>query len=445
MDKVRNTAVDILEKIEKGGAYSTILFSQVLKQQSLTALDRALLTELVYGTLQRKLTLDAIIQYFVDKPKKMSSWVKQLLRLAIYQMAYLDKIPDHAIIFETVEIAKKRGHVGISKFVNGVLRSIQRQGFPNFDLEDPIRRIHLLYSMPIWLVEKLVNEYGLDTTEKIAASVLTPAHMSARIQSLDKNRNELIEQLHEEGFEAVKSEMSNFGIRLKTGSVIHSTAFESGELTIQDESSMLVAPIGHIQKGERILDTCAAPGGKTTHMAAFIDETCGGEVCALDIHEHKIRLIEQNAKRLGVDKRIKTYQVDARHAAKLFEEESFDCIFVDAPCSGLGLMRRKPDIKYTKVEKDIHQLHKIQVEILNSIAKLVKKGGRLIYSTCTLVNEENNQTVQSFLNEHPEFSIDVIEDYPHLSKCVQSNGSLQILPHHFQTDGFYICRLVKNG
>ena len=210
-------------------------------------------------------------------------------------------------------------------------------------------------------------------------------------------------------------------------------------VTVQDESSSLVAQVGGLQPGDKVLDTCAAPGGKTTHFASYLVAKEGGLVEALDLHENKLRKIHQNAKRLGVEDRIHTHALDARKVGELFKEESFDAVFVDAPCSGLGLMRRKPDIKYTKNSEDLTKLTKIQLEILSAIATMVKKGGKLIYSTCTINKGENEEVVHNFLREHPEFELQPIEEFG----CTKENPMLTILPHEYHTDGFFIARMVR--
>ena len=444
MDKVRYSAVEMLVEIEKGGAYSTILFNKYVQKNNFSDQDRGLLTELVYGTLQRKLTIDEYLSDFVKKPQKVQPWVMNLLRISVYQKVYLDRIPDHAIIFESVEIAKKRGHQGVVKFVNGVLRSFQRAGLKDLtQIKPATKRISVMYSMPEWLVELLTDQFGIEQAETIAASVLTSASVSLRMQDPKADRDALIASLTEQGMEVVPSVVSPQGIRIISGSVMQTEEFQNGEVTIQDESSMLVAPVGNLTASDQVLDTCSAPGGKTTHMASFLDAEAGGKVVALDIHDHKISLVKQNAERLHVSDRVDARKLDARKASEVFGQEAFDAIYVDAPCSGLGLMRRKPDIKYTKKYQDIEQLHKIQVEILNSVAKMVKKGGRLIYSTCTLSNIENDLTVTDFLANHSEFKIDPISELDYLSESLQENGTIQILPNHYNTDGFYICRLVK--
>jgi hypothetical protein len=245
--------------------------------------------------------------------------------------------------------------------------------------------------------------------------------------------------LKEEGVAVQPSKLSPRAVIVEEGDLLQSKAFKEGIVTVQDESSSLVAQVGALHPRDKVLDTCAAPGGKTTHFASYLVAKEGGLVEALDLHENKLRKIHQNAKRLGVEDRIHTHALDARKAKELFKEESFDAVFVDAPCSGLGLMRRKPDIKYTKNSEDLTNLTKIQLEILSSIATMVKKGGKLIYSTCTINKGENEEVVHSFLEGHPEFELQPIEEFG----CTMENPMLTILPHEYHTDGFFIARMVR--
>lgn len=440
---VRMTAVCMLEEIEKGGAYSTILLNKWIQKNHMDDRDRGLLTEIVYGTLQRKLTLDYWIDAVVTLKKPMDSWVRNVLRISIYQLQFLERIPAHAILHEAVEISKKKGHAGIGKFVNGVLRGIQRNGVASFDELTPIEaRWSVEYSMPEWMVRYLIQQNGQEETKQLLQSLLKPPHVSLRISDIDK-KEEILTQLEQEGITVVDSQVSPVGLRVVEGSIFQTHVFQEGLLTVQDESSMLVVPTANVMPHEQVLDACAAPGGKTTHVAQFLDSTKGGRVYALDLHDHKVNLILENAKRLHVDHRVEAVQLDARKAIEYFKEKRFDCAIVDAPCSGLGLMRRKPDIKYTKKERDFHQLHSIQMDILSSVACLLKSGGRLIYSTCTLSTEENEHTIHSFLKKFSEFEIEPLTEYNNLEKSITEDGALRLLPHHYETDGFFICRLIK--
>ncbi|MCM3512716.1 MULTISPECIES: 16S rRNA (cytosine(967)-C(5))-methyltransferase RsmB [Carnobacterium] len=439
----RYLAMSILERTDKTGSYSNLLINEAIQKNKLNAADARLLTELVYGVLQRKLTLDFYLSPFLNEDKKIDAWVRNLLRLSIYQMIYLDKIPAHAILFEAVEVAKKKGHIGISKFINGVLRSAERKGFPDTEtISDPIERLSIELSMPRWLVEKFTADIGLEETKHLGESLLRPSHSSARVNGKFLTVDEALEAMEEEGFDVRESVISPVGIVSDGGHFASSPLFQSGQLTIQDESSQLVAPALQIEPHHQVLDACAAPGGKTTHIASYLSAEEGGKVTALDLHEHKVALITENAKRMHVEDVVTAMKLDARNVDQEFSDEQFDRILVDAPCSGLGLMRRKPDIKYTKKEKDLLNLQKVQLGILEQVAPKLKVGGLLVYSTCTIANEENKDTIEHFLAAHEEFEKIPVVAAEALSKCVK-DGFLQLYPHDFGTDGFFISCVRK--
>ncbi|MCM2533464.1 16S rRNA (cytosine(967)-C(5))-methyltransferase RsmB [Neobacillus pocheonensis] len=440
---VRATAMDLLVTIEKNQSYSNLLLNNTIEKNELSAKDVGLLTELTYGTLQRRMALDFFLKPFIQDSKKLANWIHHLLRLTLYQMVYLDKIPDRAAIYEAVEIAKKRGHKGIASLVNGVLRSIQREGLPSFnEVADPIERLSLETSHPKWLVTRWVNQFGYDKTKEMCEINLTAPLQTARINLTRISRDECVALLEEDGFQIEKSPVIPEAIRCLKGNLASTLAFKYGMFTIQDESSMLATyALGDV-KNELILDACAAPGGKSTHIAEKMNNT--GEVIAIDLHEHKVKLINDNARRLGLEN-IKTSVLDSRLVGEHFNEESFDKVLLDAPCSGLGVMRRKPDMKYTKTEQDIMQLSSIQQKLLKSVSALVKKGGILVYSTCTVDKEENEKTVAAFLKENPQFEEDITfkERMPEAIRPLITSYDLQIFPQDFGSDGFYLAALRK--
>lgn len=435
--------MEILEKVETKGAFSNLLLNQTIKKGNLEPNDSGLLTELVYGVMQRKYALDYQLSPYIKNPSKLDNWVRQLLRLSLYQLEYLDRIPDHAVLNEAVTIAKIRGHKGISGLVNGVLRNIQRNGVPAFDkITDFKERIATQYSLPDWMVEEFIEEIGLDETEKLAQSFLEKSEVSIRVNTKLITVEEAIARLTEEGFEVSKSALSPVGLISKNGLPAHSELFKEGAITIQDESSMLVAPALEVTPEDKVLDACAAPGGKTTHIASYLSAKLDGQIIALDLHQHKVRLIDENATRQQVSNVVKTQTLDAKEAEETFGTEVFDRVLVDAPCSGLGLMRRKPDIRYTKTPEDIKNLQKVQLDILNSVAGTLKKEGQLVYSTCTITKEENEQVVDRFIKEHPNF--ERIPVYLEKETAKRSrDGSVTIYPHQYGTDGFFICSLRK--
>ncbi len=440
---VRDTALQLLETVEKNQAYSNLLLNNAIEKNEINPIDVGLLTELVYGTLQRKMTLDFYLKPFIEKNKKLQTWVVNLLRMTVYQMVYLDKIPDRAAIFEAVEISKRRGHKGIASLVNGVLRSIQRNGLPSLDsISDPAERISIETSHPIWLVRRWVDQFGIEKTKEMCEVNLTAPLQTGRVNLTRISREECLELLAEEGFDVEPSPILPEAIKCLRGNLASSKAFKYGLLTIQDESSMLVAHALGIEEEEVILDACAAPGGKSSHIAEKLGNS--GKVISLDLHEHKVKLISQNAERLGLEN-IEAQKMDSREAAQRFEHESIDRVLLDAPCSGLGVMRRKPDMKYTKKEQDLSQLKSIQLSLLESVAPLLKDGGTLVYSTCTVDREENQEVIEIFLREHPEFSGDqtLAERMPEAIRPLINGFDVQILPQDFGSDGFYIACLRK--
>ncbi len=442
---VREVALDALIKLEQNQAYSNLLLQSVMKDKDLADQDKPLLTELVYGTLQNKLALDYMLAPFVKKPQKVAPWVMQLLRMSLYQMVYLEKIPDRAAIHEAVELTKKRGHKGISSLVNGVLRSVQREGVPAFDdIKDPVKRLSIETSHPLWLVQEWVQSYGFEEAESMCRIHLVPPKQTLRVNRIKTDRAALKQKLLDAGIETELGDLSEDALKLMKGSIVSTSSFQEGYVTIQDESSMLVARALDPQPGETVLDACAAPGGKSTHIAERMNDE--GQIVSLDLHEHKVKLIKQAAKRLNLTQ-IEAKALDARKAKEEYSEASFDRILIDAPCSGFGVIRRKPDMKYTKSPEDSARLATIQQAILNETAPLLKPGGTLVYSTCTMDPTENQQVIHAFLQEHQDFEPDLSlnERLPEQVAPFVQNGSVQILPHYFGTDGFFICSMRKKG
>lgn len=443
--RLRNTILDLLIRIEGDSGYSHLLIKNEIEARNISSKDEGLLTEIVYGTTERKLTLDYYLEPFIKTSKKQERWVRMLLRMSVYQMVYLDKVPDHAIINEAVEIAKERGHQGIGSFVNGVLRNIQREGVRDTaEIIDKVERLSIETSHPKWLVERWVNNYGFDVAEAICKENLTRKPISVRVQPLRISREDAIEQLLEQGFEVRPSNISSQGIIIDQGNIIHSELFKQGFLTIQDQSSMLVGEMLDVKSGMNVLDTCSAPGGKVTHIAEKMEDI--GAIHAFDLHKKKINLINEKASVLQLSI-IDAKHGDARGLGTLLAEGSYDRIIVDAPCTGLGVIRGKPDVKYSKQLEDIYRLANIQLDILTSIAPLLKEDGLIIYSTCTIDKEENEEVVKKFLDRHPNYEIDqrFFDALPEgfSDSAGISEYGLQLFPQTFHTDGFFLTRFKK--
>lgn len=442
--KPRQLAVNILEKIENENSYANLELSAIKKQYQLSKQDHGFLTELVYGTLQHKRTLDYYLSPFVKSPEKTDDWILNVLRIAAYQLIYLDGVPAYAVINEAVDYAKNRGHKGISSMVNGVLRNLDRQELNDLGkLKNQVKKIAIPYSLPDWLVEKLISQLGFEETEKLAQSFNKRAKTSVRVDIKRISLNEASNALDESGYPNYTSTLATDGLIVTEGIPLSHPLYQEGYISIQDESAMLVAPSLEIEPNHIVADLCAAPGGKTSHIASFLDDKQGGMVYATDIHNHKVKLLEENAERVQANSKIKVDQLDATQAHNHYQTEFFDRILIDAPCSGIGLLRRKPDIRYRKTAEEVSQLSAIQSEILESAARALKVGGKMLYSTCTILDEENTEVVGNFLDNHPEFELSKIQTNVPIYKTNQ--GEITILPQQFDSDGFYIALLVKVG
>ena len=431
VETARSLALAVLEDVLVNQAYSNIALNKHLKGSQLSAADKGLVTEIVYGTVARKLTLEWYLSHFIEDRDKLDNWLYILLLLSAYQLRYLDKIPNHAVVNEAVELAKARKK-GSEKLVNAVLRRILREGWPDIDsIKRKNKRDSIAYSLPVWLVSKLKEEYGEERAQAIFESLLVRNKASIRVTDL--SRKEEIKAL----LEATDSPLAATGLVKEQGHFAGHDLFAEGVITIQDESSQLVAPTLDLQGDEQVLDACAAPGGKTAHMASYLTS---GKVTALDLYDHKLDLIQENAQRLGVADRVQTQKLDARKVHEFFGKDSFDKILVDAPCSGIGLLRRKPDIKYNKETADFATLQQIQLEILGSVCQTLRKGGIITYSTCTVVSEENFHVVEAFLESHPEFEQVKLE---HECKDILKDGCILITPELYGSDGFFISQFRK--
>ncbi|WP_274361548.1 16S rRNA (cytosine(967)-C(5))-methyltransferase RsmB [Paenibacillus thermotolerans] len=444
----RELALQALLSVEAEGAYSNLALNEALQKHRPEPREAALATELVYGTIQRKNTLDTVLNRFINKGvEKLQPWVRSLFRLSAYQLLYLDRVPAHAAVSEAVAIAKRRGHQGISGMVNAVLRNVLRTPDPLQPQPDwtASERIAFVHSHPEWLVKRWIGQFGEETAANIAAANNEPPSVSIRANTLRISRDELLRKLTSAGIDAKPSDVSPSGIVVKgAGNMAHSQWYKDGLCTIQDESSMLVASALAPPPKARVLDCCAAPGGKTTHLA----ELMGGEgtVVSCDIHPHKRELIESNVKRLELSN-VETHTIDATKLAGKFPENSFDAVLLDAPCSGFGVIRRKPDIKWSKRPEDVKEIAGLQHDILTSIHGLLRPGGTLVYSTCTLDAEENERQIERFLSEYPMFELDdsIARYVPQevAARCAIAPGQLRVLPHYFGSDGFFIARLRK--
>lgn len=431
MQNVRSLAFETLEAIFQDKAYSNLKLNEVLKANDLSRADKNLLTELVYGTIKRKLTLEYYLKPFVQT--RIKGWMRYLLWMSIYQYRYLDKVPDHAIINEAVEIAKTRGGLHNSKVVNGILRNMMRSELPNpADIKDDKQRISIMYSVPKWIVKQWMTHHGLETTERIAAAMLERPGQTVRVNLTRKSVAQATQQLEDEGYTVTQDTDIDYCLHISGRPVAESRAFKDGIVSIQDKSSMFVAQILAPAEDESILDACSAPGGKACQTAELLDGS--GHVDATDIHEHKIDLIDHNIRKLRL-KNIAAFQHDATKPY----QKVYDKILVDAPCSGLGVLRHKPEIKYEQTPNTVDGLVTLQLEIMNNVKDFVKPGGTIVYSTCTIEQMENENVIYTFLKQNKDFEF---EPFPH-PRTGEEVKTLQILPQDFNSDGFFITKIRR--
>ncbi|MBE6805742.1 MAG: 16S rRNA (cytosine(967)-C(5))-methyltransferase RsmB [Ruminococcaceae bacterium] len=422
MQSSRKVAIDALLKVNNDLAYSNITLNNILKNSELSTADKQFTTALFYGVLDRKITLDYVLGTLIKTPlSKVDSFTKEVLRVGLYQIMFMDKVPDSAAVNEAVKIikaSKKRHNAG---FVNAVLRASTRQEKLIPD-GNSVKDLSVRFSVPEWIVESFINDYSLEDTVSLLSETLKPTPIYLRVNTLKIGVEEFLGELEKIGVKAEKTEQTG-AVRLLDGFQIEtSELYKKGLFYVQDLSSQKCAQILGAQKGERVLDICAAPGGKSFALAILMQNS--GEILSCDLYEKRTNLISSGAKRLGIDI-IKTKTNDA--TAYNSEIGLFDAVLCDVPCSGLGIIRRKPDIKYKEIAS-FSDLEKIQSEILENAVKYLKSGGRIVYSTCTLRQNENEKQVEAFLQKHPEFELKYMHTF---------------MPHIDNTDGFFTALLLK--
>ena len=439
----RELALQILYQVNEEGAYANLALDKALFPCTwLDPRDRGFITEIVYGSVKNRGKLDYVLNQFAStKVNKMDKWTRNLLRLSLYQILFLDKVPDSAAVNEAVKLAKHYGHV--DKFVNAVLRNILR-GMDGIQWPDkaknPVQYLMVQYSFPQWMVERFIRQYGLEDAERLCEWYNQPAAMWIRTNTLKTTRAELKQILEKEGLTVSESRHTPEGLKIENAVNLHKLkSFQQGLFTVQDESSMLVALAAEPAPGQRVLDVCSAPGGKTTHMAQLMKNK--GTIYACDIHKHRLDLIAENCKRLGISN-VELVQQDGTKLTKRWQEP-FDVVLCDVPCSGLGVLGRRADARWAKESEDIAGLCKIQKKILEEAAQLVVPGGTLIYSTCTIAPEENQEMVKAFISEHPEYELDETLTDCWLDVDKEETGYVQFLPFIDDMDGFFIARMMR--
>ena len=428
---VKYVAMKLISFVDKG-SYSNIVLNDAFKEFYLTAKEKAFITEIFYGVLRNKNFLD----YMIEKNTKVikKEWIRNLLRISIYQLTFMSS-DAKGVVWEATEIAKKHG-IAISKFINGTLRNYLR----NKDLE--IKKLHdeknyeILYSIPQYFCDILEKQYGSENLNQAIISLKKIPYLSVRVNKLKYSEEEFEEFLKEKDIQIIKKVDSVYYVN--SGLIINSKEFKEGKIIAQDASSYLAAKNLGVKPNDLVLDICAAPGGKTAVLAEEMENK--GEIIAIDIHQHKKKLIEENMKKLGIDI-VKATVLDARNVNK--QGRKFDKILVDVPCSGYGVIRKKPEILYTKNRENVEELASLQLEILNSAADILKDGGELIYSTCTIISQENTENVEKFLNERKEFKVKALNIPENVSGEYDKLGGFSINYKEEIMDNFYIIKLIK--
>lgn len=443
IDKPRQIALTILYKIDKENAYSNIALDEELRKNKklLKEKDIGLISEIVYGTTTWKLTIDTIIKkYSKLKIEKLSIWILNILRMGIYQIVFLDKIPKSAAVNESVNLAKRYGHPASANFVNAILRKIEKKDFEEMSqIKEPIQRIMLTTSTPKWIIEELLKEKAMQDVEEICKNSNQKPSLSIRVNTLKTTKENLIKELKKLQIEVKQGILEDFLIVEKVKQIENLEIFKQGWCTIQDESAGLAALVLEPREGERILDACSAPGGKTSYLAQLMKNK--GMIEAWDIHPHRTKLVEETAKRLGIQI-IQTKVKDA--TLKENNIEKFDKILLDVPCLGTGVIRKKPDIKWKHDKTEIEEITKIQKTILQNCSEYLKEGGELVYSTCSILQEENENIISDFLKKNKNFKIMPIpmNEKNTFYQYRENAGYFKVYPNK-EIDGFFICKIKK--
>jgi 16S rRNA (cytosine967-C5)-methyltransferase len=443
---VRLIATEILLKVDSRKAYADLLLDHALRNLAIADRDRALLTELVYGTLRWRAKIDASLKLYLNRSlSDADPLIRNLLRVTIYQLLFLDKVPDYAAVHEAVELAKAHGGRKVAGFVNAVLRNFLREKDKVADVQranDWKTALAIEHSHPTWLINKWLDYLGREETEALMRANNEIAPLVLRVNSCKSTREALLALLSKSGVSAVATRWSPVGVWVKSGPAVEQLpGFREGYFQVQGEASQLVCYLLSPQKGERILDACAAPGGKGTHIAELMADN--GEVIALDKSKKGVEKIRENVARLGLVS-LRATASDASHQLPVQLRGPYDRILVDAPCSGLGTLRSHPEIKWHRNESDIERLAHLQKRIIDQVAHYLKIGGVLVYSTCTLTKDENEDVVYGFLEHHKEFRLENAASYlPENARSLVRGSYLMALPQQHNTDGFFAARMTK--
>lgn len=448
----RELVLGILLEVTENGQYSHLILRDVLnKYQYLDKKERAFITRATEGTLEHMIELDYILDQFSRvKAKKMKPVIRNILRSAVYQMKYMDTVPDSAACNEAVKLAVKKGFGSLRGFVNGVLRNVARNLEQVVYPQDPVQNLSVRYSMPVWILELWLKSYSIETVELMLEQFqretpLTVRCKVAEVRTKGKNSvSELKKCLAEEGVRAEQHPYLPYALCISGFDYLAGLdSFQKGLFSVQDISSMLVCEIADPNEGDKVIDVCAAPGGKSLHIAEKLNGS--GHVEARDLTPYKVGLIQENIERTGLNNITAVCQDAVKYDEN--SAENADIVIADLPCSGLGVLGKKTDLKYKATEEGCEQLSELQREILSVVHKYVKPDGTLVYSTCTINPAENMENVHWFLQEYPQFELSDIHDRlcGELQKDVMEDGCLQLLPGVHQSDGFFIACFRKKA
>lgn len=423
----RELALDLLLKAESSKQYSNIALDNALKRSELSSADKSLASAIFYGVIERRLTLDYQINALSSrKIDDIDTKTLNALRIGLYQLIYLDRIPHHAAINESVSLCSKKS----SGFVNAILRSFLRKGGITLpDKKDTLKYLSILYSIDTPLLSKLLSIYGQEETERFLGAINRSTPTTLRVNTLLTDRATLLDKIPS----SIPTPNASNGI-LVQGAVRELYGFDDGLFFVQDEASQICIEALDAKPNEVIMDVCACPGSKS--FGAALSMKNKGEIHSFDLHENKLSLVINSAKRLKIDI-IKTSPCDSRKFLPEFEGKA-DRIICDVPCSGFGVIAKKPELRY-KDPKESEMLPKIQSDILENVCRYLKSGGTLIYSTCTVLPEENEENINAFLSRHPDF---ILESW-RVGNIFAESGMITLLPHIHNTDGFFIAKLKR--
>jgi len=442
----REAAVGVLQEVEEKEAYINLVLNRTLSKLSLTNAERSLLTELSYGVISRLNTLDWVLSLTLTRPlDKLTIPIRNILRMGTYQLLFLERIPDSAAVDESVKLAYRFGHRGVAGLVNAVLRKVieikEKLPWPS-KIESPDLFLSLRYSYPLWMIRRWINNLGFDEAEAFCSAGNLAPPLTVRANTLRISRSELKRVLAEEGVEAEDCSYAPEGLRLKlSNKLIDLESFREGLFQVQGESSMLAAPLLNPQPGETVLDLCSAPGGKTVHLGILMQNQ--GEISACDLYPHRLRLVQDAARRQGIQI-INLEKIDGRSIPS-HRDATFNRVLIDVPCSGLGVIRRKGDLKWRRQPQDIISLSHLQLELLQGAYRALTPGGVLLYSACTVEPEETSDVIEKFLKSEPSARPAMLSPLlpEELKAEEKKEGMIFLWPHKQNLDGFFLAKIRK--